>query len=75
LQITTELMLSELAFAEDAALGSNNTQEASDRITKLSEGAKEAGMEVSVPKEKCSISLTDQRLHPQRKKISQICQM
>lgn len=52
LQITTELMLSELAFADDAALGSNNTQEASDRITKLSEGAKEAGMEISVPKTK-----------------------
>ena len=52
LQITAELMLSELVFADDAALGSNNTQEASDRITKLSEGAKEAGMEVSAPKTK-----------------------
>ena len=52
LQITPELMLSELAFADDAALGNKNVQEASDRITKLCEGAKEAGMEISVPKTK-----------------------
>ena len=52
IRITEQLTLSELAFADDAALGNQNTQDASQRITRLSEGAKEAGMEISVPKTK-----------------------
>ena len=52
LWITDQLILSELAFADDAALGNESVQEASQRITNLSEDAKEAGMEISVPKTK-----------------------
>ena len=52
IRITEQLTLSELAFADDVALGNQNTQDASQRITRLSEGAKEAGMEISVPKTK-----------------------
>ena len=52
LWITDQLILSELAFADDAALGNDSVEESSQRITNLSEGAKEAGMEISVPKTK-----------------------
>ena len=56
-------MLSELAFADDAALGSKNVPEAIDRITKLSEGAKEAGMEISVPKTKVQYHSPTKGMH------------
>ena len=52
LWITEQLLLSELTFADDAALGNENVQDASERITNLSEGAKEAGMEISCFKDK-----------------------
>ena len=52
LQITPTLMLSELAFADDAALANADTTAASERLTNLDVGCKEAGMSISRPKTK-----------------------
>ena len=45
-------MLSELAFADDAALANADTTAASERLTNLDVGCKEAGMSISRPKTK-----------------------
>ena len=50
--ITPELTLSDLEFADDAALGNTTTEAASERITNLDEGAVHAGMSISKPKTK-----------------------
>ena len=50
--ITNELTLSDLEFADDAALGNEETTSASVRVTNLSVHGKPAGMEISVPKTK-----------------------
>ena len=53
LHITPHLTLSDLEFADDAALPNKDTIVASSRITNLNEKAKgEAGMSISVPKTK-----------------------
>ena len=53
LPITPQLTLSELEFADDAALPTSNVDESSSRLTTLNENAKqEAGMEISIPKTK-----------------------
>ena len=50
LRITDALTLSDLEFADNAALANEDTPDASERMTNLSEHAKPAGMEISVPK-------------------------
>ena len=45
-------MLSELAFADDAALANADTTAASERLNNLDAGCKEAGMSISKPKTK-----------------------
>ena len=50
--ITPELLLSDLEFADDAALGNTTTPEASERVTNLDAGAGHAGMSISKPKTK-----------------------
>ena len=52
ISITPELTLSDLEFADDAALGNNTTDDASERVTNLDEGAAVAGMSISKPKTK-----------------------
>ena len=52
INVTNELMLSDLEFADDAALANDDTVAASQRLTSLSEHAKPAGMKISVPKTK-----------------------
>jgi len=53
IQINEYLVLSHLAFADDAALGNANAEEASARLTHFDQKAKEeAGMEISIPKTK-----------------------
>ena len=53
IQVTAELLLSELAFADDAALPTENTVAASSRLTTLDENAKkDAGMVISITKTK-----------------------
>ena len=51
--ITHNLMLSELAYADDAALPTNDAATSSDRLTSLATHARnEAGMSISIPKTK-----------------------
>ena len=52
IRLTDELLLSDLEFADDAALPNEDTDDASLRLTGLSENAKPAGMTISVPKTK-----------------------
>ena len=48
-----DLKLAELTYADDAALGSRNTTNATERLTNLDQQAKaEAGMDISIPKTK-----------------------
>ena len=50
--ITPELTLSDLEFADDAALGNTSTDDSSERVTNLDIGAGYAGMSISKPKTK-----------------------
>ena len=50
IRITGGLRLSDLEFADDAALANHDASEASERMTILCEQAKPAGMEISIPK-------------------------
>ena len=50
IHITKELLLSDIEYADDAALANEDTPSASERITTLSEHAKDGGMEISIPK-------------------------
>ena len=50
--ISPELMLSDLEFADDAALANEDTDTASQRLTELDENSKPTGMSISVPKTK-----------------------
>ena len=53
IQVTTKLMLSDLEFADDAALPTEDTKTASTRLTTLNENAKkETGMAISIAKTK-----------------------
>ena len=53
IQVTTQLMLSDLEFADDAALPTEDTETASRRLTTLNENAKkETGMAISIAKTK-----------------------
>ena len=53
IQLTPDLALSDIAFADDEALGNKTTEEASVKISNLSEHAEtKAGMSISVPKTK-----------------------
>ena len=53
IMVTEELLLSDLEFADDAALPNEDTDTASNRLTHLDEKAREeAGMSISVPKTK-----------------------
>ena len=48
------MMLSELAFADDAALANADTKAASERLSNLNAACKEAGMSIFRPK-KCKV--------------------
>ena len=53
IQITDDLLLSDLEFADDASLPNEDTVTASNRLTHLNEkSTEEAGMSVSIPKTK-----------------------
>ena len=52
IRLTDELLLSDLEFADDAALPNENTDDASVRLTELNVHAEPAGMSISVPKTK-----------------------
>lgn len=52
LPITPALTLSDLEFADDAALANTTTEAASERITNLDNKAADAGMSISKPKTK-----------------------
>ena len=53
LQVTADLLLSDLEFADDASLPNENTDAASARLTTLDQKAQEkAGMQISIPKTK-----------------------
>ena len=53
LRVTDDLMLSDLEFADDAALPNENTTHASNKLTVLSQKTEEeAGMSISIPKTK-----------------------
>ena len=52
LPVTPTLLLSDLEFADDAALANSTTVEASRRLTNLDVKAPESGMSISVPKTK-----------------------
>ena len=73
-------MLSELAFADDAALANADTTAASEHLTNLDVGCKEAGMSISRPKTEVqhikhkpkvnATTETDVKNHPQRRSFS-----
>ena len=52
LPITPSLSLSDLEFADDAALANTNSISASERMTVLSENSGESGLQISLPKTK-----------------------
>ena len=75
LPITPDLMLSDLEFADDAALGNEDTEDASERVTHLNEHAGlEAGMSISVPKTKAQHIRHKQKSRKLRKWTYQIYQ-
>ena len=53
IRLTTDLMLSDLEFADDAGLANEETEAATNRLTVLdAKGDEEAGMKISIPKTK-----------------------
>ena len=60
IQLTIDLMLSDLEFVDDAGLANEETESATNRLTTLNaKGDEEAGMKVSIPKQKRSTSEND----------------